>query len=479
MGRVAVEFLYKRDFQIDSMKELLERFVGALDPRYLENVRKVIFCDTDFMRRKILADCVKDPQGSFVLYFYLSEILKNPRRPMTDKVLALYLIGHSICYELVYVHSGPDARAEDNEVLLQEMLMKALGSVFPDQLSFWMLKLRLTGQMLRRKFYQYLFWYPSNMEEQFLTDKFVAGCFLLSAFLDATFFGGPAFGWNPVLHDFWLLAIGFAVLFDWLKLFAGLLLLGYGFHSMFWRIMPEFGLVAIGLGLWYLHTFFVFLRKIDEDKYCRQGFDYADKFEMKLAQENFARAISLNPANPKNYLNRAVFYLEEGDYVRAAEDCDSALAVSPCSAEAYYLRGRSRQGRGQPGQAIVDFGRAIEIDPAMTDAYICRASARQDTKEYGLVFDDYNHVLDLDPGNYYAYFNRGNCYFDLNDLDAAIADYGFAIDACPDSAPAYYCRALAFFRKGDYYGSRDDLRKVLALGGEIEPEFMEALQERL
>jgi tetratricopeptide (TPR) repeat protein len=479
MGKVAVEFLYKRDFKIDSLQGLLERFIDNIEPRYLENVRKVIFCDSDFMQRKILADCVKDSQGSYVLYFYLSEILKNPRRPLTDKVLALFLIGHSICYELVYVRNGPETPVQENELLLTGMLMKTLGKLFPDQLSFWMLKLRLSGLTLRRKFYQYLFWFPSNMEEQFLTDKFVAGCFLLSAFLDATFFGGPAFGWNPVLHDLWLLAIGFAVLFDWLKLFAGLLLLGYGFHSLFWRIMPEFGVVAIGLGLWYLHTFFMFLRKIDEEKYCRQGFDYADKLELKQAQENFAKAIRLNPSNPRNYLNRAVFFLEQGDFERAAADCESALKASPRCAEAYYLRGRADQGRQQPGEAIADFGRAIETDPDMTDAYICRASVRQETKEYGLAFDDYNHALEIDPENYYAFFNRGNCFFDLNDFDAAIADYGFAIDACSDAAPAYYGRALAFFCKGEYYSSRDDLRTVLALGGEIEPEFVEALRERL
>jgi len=479
MGRVAVEFLYKNDFGIDSLKYLLERFIDSLEPRSLENVRKIIFCDTDFMRRRILADCVKDSQGGRVLYFYLSEILKNSRRPMADKVLALFLIGHSICYELVFVRNGPGAPAADNELLLQRQLMKALERVFPYDLSFWMLRLRLNGQTLRRKFYQYLFWYPSDMEEQFLADKFIAGCFVSASLIDSLFFRGAAFGWNPLLHDCWLLAIGFAVLFDWLKLFAGLLLVGYGFHGLFWHIMPEFSLVAIALGLWYLHKFFVFLRKISEEKYCRQAFYYADKMEVSLALENFAKAIHLNPANPKNYLNRAVFFLENGDFERSAGDCEAALKADPRCAQAYYLRGRANQAMERIGEAIADFGHALELDPGIADAFICRAAARQQRKEYGLALDDYNRALDLDPDNYHAYFNRGNCYFDLNEFDAAIIDYGSAIDACSDSPMAYYCRALAFFYKGDYYNSRDDLRKVLELGGEIEPDFMEALKERL
>lgn len=101
------------------------------------------------------------------------------------------------------------------------------------------------------------------------------------------------------------------------------------------------------------------------------------------------RVIELDPLDPEGYNNRAVTYLELGDWDRA----------------------------------IKDFGKAIELDPEYTDAYYNRGAAYFDRNEFGSAVTDFSKTIDLDPEYGSAYFFRGMTWVRLEQWDKVESDF--------------------------------------------------------
>ena len=79
------------------------------------------------------------------------------------------------------------------------------------------------------------------------------------------------------------------------------------------------------------------------------------------AEENYDKAIRLNPQNAKAYNNRGVSYHELIDYNWAIYDYDEAIRLAPEYALAYNNRGLTYQSLGKVEEAERDFQKAKEL----------------------------------------------------------------------------------------------------------------------
>jgi tetratricopeptide (TPR) repeat protein len=185
-------------------------------------------------------------------------------------------------------------------------------------------------------------------------------------------------------------------------------------------------------------------------------------------------AISQNPKNVMNYINRGYIKDNRSDFQGAIKDFTKAIGLKPNYAIAYNNRGTTYSVIGDLERAIQEFDKAIEQSPNYVDAYNNRGKAYADMGNYDHALKDYNKAIELNPNYANAYNNRGNVYQSKNDLENGIKDYGKAIELNPYYANAYYNRGTAYSIKGDLDKGIKDFDMAI----ELNPNDAEAHNNR-
>jgi serine/threonine protein kinase/regulator of sirC expression with transglutaminase-like and TPR domain len=226
------------------------------------------------------------------------------------------------------------------------------------------------------------------------------------------------------------------------------------------------------------------------------GVGQADQSGYQRAIETLSAAISVQPADPRNYMSRGDAFLATNDYVHALADYSQVLQLKP-DAAAYrgrgevYLRinkyrealfdigqalqlepnnartltqrGRVYVGLGEYEQAISDYDKALHIDPSNAETYLNRGRAAFYQRSYDRAIADYDQFLRLNPENAIGLYNRGLAYSAHNDQQQAIADFTAYVRQYPNDADAYLYRAMAYHRIGQQDNATADLQHCLEL----------------
>ena len=78
---------------------------------------------------------------------------------------------------------------------------------------------------------------------------------------------------------------------------------------------------------------------------------------------DFQKASELDPKYVQARLNKAVVYLDCGDYKRARADLEKAVEIDPNDAESQVALGVASRGDGKFDQARKAYERALDIEP--------------------------------------------------------------------------------------------------------------------
>ena len=147
---------------------------------------------------------------------------------------------------------------------------------------------------------------------------------------------------------------------------------------------------------------------------------------------NFSEVIRLDSARTAPaYSNRAVSYLEKGEYSKAIADCDAAIRLAPKDAPYYYNRGWLYKTKGDVDKATADYTEAIRLDPNLALAYVHRGHCYFEKAKYDKAIVDYTKAIRLDANNQEAYIQRGMAHDLSGRPDEAIADFTEAIRIAP------------------------------------------------
>ena len=165
------------------------------------------------------------------------------------------------------------------------------------------------------------------------------------------------------------------------------------------------------------------------------------------AEQDFTRAIELDPGSATAWFNRGTARQRQGNIAGAIADGERYLELAPGSSQApvvrrelALLRARGTQpgggalqtqlaqghdcaARGDLPGAIVAYSRALELDARSAEAWGGRGLARAQSGDLQGGLADLDRAIELDP-NVPAYWgNRGTTRRKAGDLDGAIADY--------------------------------------------------------
>lgn len=218
----------------------------------------------------------------------------------------------------------------------------------------------------------------------------------------------------------------------------------------------------------------------------------------EAAIEALDSAISLNPKDADQFVNRGLAKENNQDKVGAIEDYRLALAINPEHGLAQHnlvalngIQGSTEDSQKllvesierNPGLpyahaqlafskfsagdfkgALEEYDLAIEIDSTDVNYLFNRGLVREKMKDYEGSIDDFTKAIALKQDYESAWLNRGNVLTKINLLEEAIDDYSMAIFYNPRYATAYYNRALNKKKLGLAKEACEDLRKAEEFG---------------
>jgi tetratricopeptide (TPR) repeat protein len=177
----------------------------------------------------------------------------------------------------------------------------------------------------------------------------------------------------------------------------------------------------------------------------------------------YSDEISKGRTPSKAFIQRALLWIDRGDYDRAIEDLTGAVRRDPRSAPAYETRALVWMAKKEFGIALSDFSDVIQLRPWDFKAYIERGIAWEQSGESDRAIADFSESIRLEPRNPWAYTDRGNARRSKGDFDRAIVDYGSALKIDPDYALAFINRGLAWGAKKEYDRAVSDAGQAIRL----------------
>ena len=171
-----------------------------------------------------------------------------------------------------------------------------------------------------------------------------------------------------------------------------------------------------------------------------------------------------------DYLNRGKEQFEKKNYLQAQENFDKAVELDPELAEAYYFRGRVQL---DDDKAEADFTKAIELKPNYPEAYFRRGLKSDLNNDREAAMRDYSKAVELNPQFVDAYMARAVLYLLDNKGAAAIADYTRVIELKPDGE-SYYVRGNSYLEIGEYSKAVADLTRSI----QLDPKYYWSYKQR-
>ncbi|GFN98631.1 tetratricopeptide repeat protein 6, partial [Plakobranchus ocellatus] len=209
--------------------------------------------------------------------------------------------------------------------------------------------------------------------------------------------------------------------------------------------------------------------------FCRRGALYRKIGQLRKAENDLDRAISMEPGLLDAYWHRHLLYIlqdrksaaledlnfimktnknhsgayrsmaeiykRQGDITMAIINYSSAIKYNPLDHEAYYQRAQLYEQRGDVLLAMEDYTKAMRIMPSRTDAIMKHGMYYFENENWTHAVNDFTELLRVDPLNSTAYLYRGRAYAKMNNWVPAVHDLSSAIHLDPYSWQAFYQRA--------------------------------------
>lgn len=147
------------------------------------------------------------------------------------------------------------------------------------------------------------------------------------------------------------------------------------------------------------------------------------------AQEDYAKALSINPKYPGVYSVRGINHKRRGNYPLAIEDFNMVIQLAPDDIDTYINRGNAYLLKGDSKQAIKDYTHAIERKAKNAAvAYVNRSNAYANAGEFDKAIQDVTTAISLNKELLSMYVIRGNLNMKVGNFEQGMKDYKTACD---------------------------------------------------
>jgi tetratricopeptide (TPR) repeat protein len=155
----------------------------------------------------------------------------------------------------------------------------------------------------------------------------------------------------------------------------------------------------------------------------------------------------------------------------------SGNSVHAQSAAEYLRDGNDSLTHGYYDKAISEFTKAIDMNPNLAKAYDNRGVAYAQEGSYDRAIADFTIAIANNSKDPEALNNRGHAYAIQGNLTQAIHDYTKAIESNAFYVKAYNNREIAYYKLEKYDKAWADVHTAEAIGGAVDPRFIEDLKK--
>ncbi len=203
---------------------------------------------------------------------------------------------------------------------------------------------------------------------------------------------------------------------------------------------------------------------------------YIERGQYDLALADYGAILQFDPDNADAYYNRGLLLKKIGRYASAIDDLTQVIRRYPYYEKAYDHRGRAYEALAKDALALEDYTRCVTVSPAYADGYMNRGNYFNHRGELKRALDDYQKVIGLEPLNVRAINNIGTVYAKMSDNERALSEFDRAIGLDPGHAESYYNRSVIFKNKGQYAQALQDVLRSRALGADVEQDYIRELE---
>lgn len=206
-------------------------------------------------------------------------------------------------------------------------------------------------------------------------------------------------------------------------------------------------------------TLFSHAIKVDprgELAYLNLGVAYGRQGRLAEAQENFDRALSMNPTDPLILTDSAFCIMriamqshDQSNLPLAGQRLEMALRVSPDNPNVLSDLALWSMLMGRPKDEETYSRKVLAAHPEITTVRMYLADALRAQNKFSEAAQEYRAVLVFEPGNYNAHEALGVVLFQLGDYEKAAEQFRYAVRIEPTSAEARRNLALVLDRMGN------------------------------
>ncbi len=199
--------------------------------------------------------------------------------------------------------------------------------------------------------------------------------------------------------------------------------------------------------------------------------DAAEKEKnIKYAEQDYLRALSLNPQQPEPYNNLGALYIDKGRNGDAIQYLNEALVRNPVYFRALLNRANAYTNLGEFSKAWADFDRAGALKPNDPTLLLNRGLAYMSDYKYEAAVNDFSHAMAVAPQEARLYLERARAFIKMGYVADAYEDLTQAVTLAPGYALAYYYLAGLSFQNGD----KDQALGLLVRTKELAPQYVPA-----
>lgn len=196
----------------------------------------------------------------------------------------------------------------------------------------------------------------------------------------------------------------------------------------------------------------------------RKGYlNRADVVPYDSAIDHFTKQIRKDPESNVGYHDRAVVWVNRGEFDSAIGDYNEAIRLHPSGGASIIGRGLAWSSKREFDNAIADFTKAIRLEPKLASGYANRGDTWHDRQDYAKAIDDFSEVIRLEPKHASAFYARGHALSHQQEYDRAILDFTEAIRLNPDLVDAYVERGDSWWLTQQYERAIADRKEALRL----------------
>ena len=201
----------------------------------------------------------------------------------------------------------------------------------------------------------------------------------------------------------------------------------------------------------------------DFDAYFLRGIAKYNLDDLLGADNDFSRAVELNPVFTGAFYYRAITRSRLGNYDDALSDFRQAIELRPDLPDPYYSRGVTRLLNQQFEAAIADFDLFIRFEKRHVAAYINRGISYLNLKDTTKAYENFELAIRTNREEPEAYNRRGALLMAQERFEEACNDFNLAIECDSSYLPAFFNRALVNDQLNRPMLSISDLDHVIKL----------------